>query len=223
MVEGRTLCEAHFLQGRLRQNKEPVPESLKLERQRTRKNQENPNGKSEIRVNENMGNCSSKKRSNLGSENGSNSGRKRRKRNMKDGKLKLKSCVDISEDLDDALKKMNLKKGDLQLDLIRGYLNRQIEKKKKGNESQKEDIVKELKYGRLEISQSPPSTASVGVSNVRVGAPASSSSVPTRFFRSKNIERIPVATMQVVFHNPISSIPFSLLQLCLFISYNINL
>ncbi|KAI3828147.1 hypothetical protein L1987_02244 [Smallanthus sonchifolius] len=74
-----------------------------------------------------------------------NSSRKRRKRNQK--KAKPKSPVDISEDLDDALKKMNLKKWDLQLDLI--CLNRQIEKKK-GKQPHKEDIVKELKYGRLE-------------------------------------------------------------------------
>ncbi|KAI3800334.1 hypothetical protein L1987_28424 [Smallanthus sonchifolius] len=183
VVEGRTMCEAHFLQGRLRQNKEPVPENLKLDRQKTR----NP---SEIRVNENTG-SSNRKRGKTLSENCS---RKRRKRNQ--NKAKPKSPVDISEDLDDALKKMNLKKGDLQLDLIRGCLNRQIEKKK-GKQPQKEDIVKELKYGRLEISQYSPSTKPVTVNKVKVGVPASGS-VPTRFFRSKNIDQAPIATMQVL-------------------------
>ncbi|KAL8228671.1 hypothetical protein R6Q57_013571 [Mikania cordata] len=194
VVEGRTLCEAHFLQGRLRQNKEPVPENLKLERQKTRRKREKPTGKSEIRANENTSSSNvSRKRGKIQSEYSSNMHSKRRKRNLKEAKLK--SSVDLSEDLDDALKKMNLKKGDLQLDLIRGYLNRQIEKKK-GKQPHKEDIVKELKYGRLEISQSP-SAATVTVNNVKIGATASST-VPTRFFRSKNIDRIPVATMQVL-------------------------
>ncbi|KAJ0451628.1 putative transcription factor interactor and regulator C3H-WRC/GRF family [Helianthus annuus] len=199
VVEGRTLCEAHFLQGKLRQNNEPVPESLKIERQRPRKNrknqenQQNPSGRTEIRGIENMGSSSlPRKRVKTEGESSSSSVRKRRKRNVKEGNLK--STVDISEDLDDALKKMNLKKGDLQLDLIRGYLNRQIEKKK-GKQPHKEDIVKELKYGRLEISQASPSTPPVTVNNVKVGASASGS-LPTRFFRSKNIDRIPVATMQ---------------------------
>nr|XP_043622981.1 lysine-specific demethylase JMJ25 [Erigeron canadensis]XP_043622982.1 lysine-specific demethylase JMJ25 [Erigeron canadensis]XP_043622983.1 lysine-specific demethylase JMJ25 [Erigeron canadensis] len=174
-MEGRTLCEAHFLQGRLRQNKEPVPENLKLERTNARKN---PNGK----------------RAKNPSDNGSNSARKKGRRNEKESKFK--SCVDLSEDLDDALRKMNLKKGDLQLDLIRGYLNRQIEKKK-GNQLPKEDIVKELKYGRLEISQCAPSTPPITLNNIKVGVPASSP-VPTRFFRSKNIERIPISTMQLL-------------------------
>ncbi|GJW54701.1 lysine-specific demethylase JMJ25-like protein [Tanacetum coccineum] len=40
--EGRTLCEKHYLQGKLRQNKEPVPDDLKFERQPHRNNhQEN--------------------------------------------------------------------------------------------------------------------------------------------------------------------------------------
>ncbi|KAI7738175.1 hypothetical protein M8C21_007558 [Ambrosia artemisiifolia] len=215
VVEGRTMCEAHFLQGKLRQNKEPVPDSLKIERQRTRKsrkNQENTSGKSEIRGNENMG-CSNLPRKRGGIEgemSRSNSIRKRRKRSVKEENLK--SCVDMSEDLDDALKKMNLKKGDLQLDLIRGYLNRQIEKKKKkkkkgkqphndnnnnnNNNNNKGDIIKELKYGRLEISQASTSTPPVvTVNNVKVGA-SGSGLLPTRFFRSKNIDRVPMATMQ---------------------------
>ncbi|XP_035846505.1 lysine-specific demethylase JMJ25 isoform X1 [Helianthus annuus] len=198
VVPGKTMCDAHFRQGRLRQNKEPVPESLKLERTKTRKNQENqenPRQKSEIRVDESLGFSNlPRKRGKNPCENSSNRSRKRPKRSEKKGKLK--SSVDISEDLDDALKKMNLKKGDLQLDLIRGCLNRQVEKKK-GKQPQKEDIVKELKYGRLEISQALPLTTPVVVSKVKVGAPASSSA-PTRFFRSKNIERVPIATMQVL-------------------------
>lgn len=188
VVEGRTLCEAHFLQGRLRQNREPVPETLKLDRQRTPRNQESPRVTS-----------SSRKRSQIESENSSNLSRKRLKK-----EAKLKSPVDVSEDLDDALKKMNLKKGDLRLDLIRGCLNRQIEKKKKkkkgkGKVKEKEDVVKELKYGRLEISQSSTSTPPpqpLTLNNVKIGLPPSSS-LPTRFFRSKNIDRFPLPTIQV--------------------------
>ncbi|KAK9056353.1 hypothetical protein SSX86_027443 [Deinandra increscens subsp. villosa] len=173
VIEGRTLCDAHFRQGRLRQNKEQVPDNLKLDRQNTRRNQENPTDKSEIRASENT--SSSRKRGKNPSENSSNPSRKRPKRNQK----------------------MNLKKGGLQLDLIRGCLNRQAEKKK-GKQPQKEDIVKDLKYGRLEISQSSsPSTTPVTVNKVKVGVSASTP-VPTRFFRSKNIDRMPIATMQTL-------------------------
>ncbi|XP_076940879.1 lysine-specific demethylase JMJ28-like [Bidens hawaiensis] len=194
---GRTLCEAHCLQGRLRQTNQPVPESLKLDRRNNnnnRKVQQNPSDK--IRVNHKRRKTKIQNESHSSHSIGSNLSRKRRKRDVKEGNLK--SSVDISEDLDDALKKMNLKKGDLQLDLIQGYLNRQIEKKR-GNESPKEDIVKELKYGRLEISQGSPSSPPVTVNNVKVGASGSTScSVHTRLFRSKNIDRVPIATMQIL-------------------------
>lgn len=195
--EGRTLCEKHYLQGKLRQHKEPVPDDLKFERQRYRKtHQEND----EVRS---SGSKKGKRKVLDDSEDDpveiSQKGpRKKSKKSKKAKKSKSssKSSADMSEDLDDALKKMNLKKGDLQLDLIRGYLNRQVEKKK-GKQPQKEDIVKELKYGRLEISQTSPSTPPIPVTNVKVGAPAPSSA-PTRFFRSKNIDRVPVATMQIL-------------------------
>ncbi|CAI9292666.1 unnamed protein product [Lactuca saligna] len=224
VMDGRTLCETHFLQGRHRQHKEPVPENLKLERQKTnRKSEEkNPTEKSEIRANGNVDSSNLPRKrgkrklldeGNTGESHetrqkgvvgSSNLHRKLRKRNQKEAKSK--SSMDISEDLDDALRKMNLKKGDLQLDLIRGCLNRQIEKKK-GKQPQKEDIVKEdivkeLKYGRLEISQSSPSTTPITVNNAallngKIGV-SPSSSMPTRFFRSKNIDRVPIATMQIL-------------------------
>nr|GEY09301.1 hypothetical protein [Tanacetum cinerariifolium] len=200
--EGRTLCEKHYLQGKLRQNKEPVPDDLKFERQPHRNNhQENDEIKS---------NASKKgKRKVLDDSEDdpveiTQKGPRKKSKKAKKSKSSSKSSADMSENLDDALKRLNLKKGDLHLDLIRGYLNSQVEKKK-GKKPQKEDIVKELKYGRLEISQTSPSTPPVPVTNVKVGAPAPISA-PTRFFRSKNIDRVPVATMQVVFRNLISTI-----------------
>ncbi|XP_071697347.1 lysine-specific demethylase JMJ28 [Rutidosis leptorrhynchoides] len=188
VFEGRTLCEQHFLQGRLRQNKEPVPDNLKFERQKPLKIDENPNHNLK-----------------RGNDNSSNSSRKRPKRSKKEPKLK--SSVDLSKDLDDALKKMNLKKGDLQLDLIRGSLKRQIEKKKgkeppqkqkQQQQQQQQDIVKELKYGRLEISQcSPPSTSSSPSPPVAVKLGVSANAVSTtRSFRSKNINPAPIVTKQ---------------------------
>ncbi|KAJ9566080.1 hypothetical protein OSB04_002046 [Centaurea solstitialis] len=205
-MEGRTLCEAHFLQGRHRQHKEPVPDDLKLERtkrsRRTQQIEENPNGNLEIRANGNVVVLFTQKRgkrkSLVDGENPENPSENLEIRaNGKRGKRSHK------ED-DDSLKKMKLKKGDLKLDLIRGYLNREIEKKK-GKQPQKGDIVKELKYGRLEISQSSPSTTTPittsvnngGLLNVKVGIPASNS-MPTRFFRSKNVDRLPIATMQIL-------------------------
>ncbi|PWA96122.1 hypothetical protein CTI12_AA043050 [Artemisia annua] len=128
--EGRTLCEKHYLQGKLRQHKEPVPDDLKFERQVYRKNHENESGVS------------------------------------KKGKRKV---LDDSED-----------------DPVEITL-----------ESLRVKSKKSKKYGRLEISQTSPSTPPIPINYVKVGAPAPSSA-PTRFLRSKNIDRVPGATMQVV-------------------------
>lgn len=45
--EGKKLCEIHYLQGLLRQNREKVPESLKIQRQYTGKLAKNKNGNRE--------------------------------------------------------------------------------------------------------------------------------------------------------------------------------
>ncbi|KAL8119573.1 lysine-specific demethylase JMJ28-like isoform X1 [Apium graveolens] len=124
-------------------------------------------------------------------------------------KVELKSESDnckkrsASEALDETLRKMKLKKGDLQLELIREYLVRKVEKKReKDMEESKSgvnNITKELPNGRMEIPvESRENFDNVGPYNVKVGV--NCKSIERRSFRSKNVEPIPVCTMQILPH-----------------------
>lgn len=179
VVDGKKLCNIHYLQGRRRQLKQKVPESLKLERKsrKIRKDSE------KIRAN------------------------KVASRSLRTGKMgpvkKEKRCV--SEVLDDALRKMKLKRGDLHLELIREFLKRQVEKKKKNEAGDSEwngetELTRELPYGVMAISQKNSDNVDgfEGV-DVKIGSISVSGLHPLRSFRSKNIEPLPMGTMQVAF------------------------
>ncbi|KAL3851261.1 hypothetical protein ACJIZ3_013143 [Penstemon smallii] len=170
-MDGLTLCDIHHLQGKHRQNKQKVPESLKLERKLTKKR-----GKNE------------------GETSRSSRVLKNRRR-----------CV--SEALDDALKKMKLKRGDLHLELIRMFLKRQVEKKKEKELKEINTICNDettefqLPFGVMAISHSPPSNlpeTSNNALDVKLGVDSNGISSMQRHFRSKNIEPLPISTMQVV-------------------------
>ncbi|EPS66208.1 hypothetical protein M569_08569, partial [Genlisea aurea] len=187
-MDGRTLCDIHHLQGKHRQNKEKVPESLKLERTVRQKRE---NGIVE---------CS--------------------RRILKKAKLQTAGLVEkkrrrrVSEALDDALKKMKLKRGDLQLELIRVFLKRQVEKKKeKEKEKEKEKAqeveenapeneTRELPNGVMAISGSSSSGllnhCKYGGLDFKVGDGSYDKSVLQRHFRSKNIEPLPISTVKAV-------------------------
>ncbi|KAL0310687.1 UNVERIFIED_CONTAM: Lysine-specific demethylase [Sesamum angustifolium] len=131
-MDGKTLCDIHYLQGKHRQHKRKVPDSLKLERKVTKK-RENKNGESSRRV-------------------------------LKVAKMPLEVEEEsrrrgVSEALDEALKRMKLKRGDLQLELIRVFLKKQVEKKKEKDlkENTVGDETRQLPYGVMAISQSPSS------------------------------------------------------------------
>ncbi|XP_075513746.1 lysine-specific demethylase JMJ28-like isoform X1 [Primulina tabacum] len=173
---GKTLCDIHYLQGKHRQNREKVPESLKLERKVTKKRAKNGDT---VRVRK-------LKQVSLAAE--------RRKRQA------------VSEALDDVLKKMKLRSGDLQLELIREFLKRQVAKK---NEKEKElkdnvlaDETRKLPYGVMAISPSPVSLEKFGECNggldVKLGVNLHENPVLQRHFRSKNIEPLPIGTLQIV-------------------------
>ncbi|GMP74920.1 hypothetical protein CsSME_00032173 [Camellia sinensis var. sinensis] len=181
VMENKKLCEIHHIQGRHRQNKEVVPESLKLKRKKSKsRNQEESDPQNQkIRARKRDKDCDSKP-------------------------VKKSKNVDVSEALDEALRKMKLKRGDLQLELIRVFLKRQVEKKKerelRKNRESETEVTKELPYGVMSISpplsyQNHNASASC---NVKLGI--ESSSIPRRCFRSKNIEPIPISTMQVSWH-----------------------
>jgi lysine-specific demethylase 3 len=144
------LCEAHYLQGKIRQNKEKVPESLKLQR------------------------------------------------NMKMKKRKKNDVVEIR-----SKNKKKKKNGDMQLELIRMVLQREVDKKKKNNNNTVEEfelqhysegeLRKELPNGVMEIA--PPSTSH----DVDFHCNGKSILTP-RYFRSKNVDRrVNFDHLQVVF------------------------
>ncbi|KAL8512021.1 hypothetical protein ACS0TY_018471 [Phlomoides rotata] len=169
-MDGKTLCDIHYLQGKHRQNKQKVPESLKLERSVTKK-RGNVNGESSRRVSK-----------------------------QPPAMAEIRRVKVVSEKLDEALKKMKLKRGDLHLDLIRGFLKRQVEKKKEKELKEnpiREDETRVLPYGVLAISHSQKICENGGL-DVKLGVDSSGRVVLQRHFRSKNIEPLPISTMQAV-------------------------
>ncbi|XVE51234.1 hypothetical protein DITRI_Ditri02bG0023600 [Diplodiscus trichospermus] len=137
-MEGKTLCELHHIQGRHRQKRQKVPESLKMQRKK-RKTKAFEKNKFEIRA-----------------------------KLLKLAKpMKRKRVIGgESEALDEAVRKMKLKRGDLPLELIRMVLKREIEKKKRkesdcsdfdeDDEEEKGDLMRELPNGLMAISSSSP-------------------------------------------------------------------
>lgn len=176
-MEGKTLCDIHHQQGKHRQNKEKVPDSLKLERKVTKKRR-------------------------IGDRGGTS----------RVSKLAKRKPARVSEVLDKALKLMKLKKGDLHLDLIRGFLKRQLEKRKE-KELEKEaatvdddedggDRIKEfqLPYGVMAVSQSPGESMrqdNGDALDIKVGVESNGHSIEEVNFRSKNLAPLPFGTMQV--------------------------
>ncbi|XWS19511.1 hypothetical protein CRYUN_Cryun31cG0022400 [Craigia yunnanensis] len=194
VMEGKKLCEPHHIQGR---NRQKVQESLKMQRKK-RKNKAFEKNKLEIRA-----------------------------KLLKLAKpMKRKRVIGgESEALDEAVRKMKLKRGDLPLELIRMVLKRDIEKKKRKEsdcsdfdeeEEEEGDLMRELPNGLMAISSSSPHFDNAGSCsgpgsgsgsgslsgscfNVKVGETETKTvAIARRRFRSKNIEPLPVGTLQVV-------------------------
>ncbi|KAK4347074.1 hypothetical protein RND71_033413 [Anisodus tanguticus] len=181
VVEGKKLCEIHYVQGRHRSMKQKVPESLKIVRNAKNKNKpkiKNPKGCPEIGF----------------------SKRERALRILKKTKpLKRKPCV--SEALDEALRRMELKRGDLPLELIRVFLKRQVEKKNaKESKNDSAELMREFPNAVMAIPSIPAENFNNAgsVLDIKLGLDSSSSPFSLRRFRSKNIEPLPISTMQAV-------------------------
>lgn len=193
-MENLKLCEVHYLQGRHRQFKEKVPESLKLQRKRKKKD-------SNVEI------------------------RARKVCKMANMVKKRRKVSEGSEALVAPKKKgLKLKQvgGDV-LELIRMLLKKEVEKRKKKNkkktnedyneEEEDDDEEDELDYNAEELRRelpngvmaiSPASTphdySNVGSQShcdVKVGVDYKA--VTPRYFRSKNVERLPVGKLQVSF------------------------
>ncbi|XP_024005345.1 lysine-specific demethylase JMJ25 isoform X2 [Eutrema salsugineum] len=187
-LEGKKMCETHTSQLSQKRNKEKAFESMRLVRSR----QGDEAASSEIEPN-----GDGIRANRLGKS-------KKRKRVMGE-----------AEAVDEAVRKMKLKRGDLQLDLIRMVLKREVEKKKKKRVQNKkskkkesssskgfgdfvgEELTRVLPNGVMAISPPSPTTSNVtSPCDVKVGEEPVS--MTKRRFRSKNIEPLPVGKMQVV-------------------------
>ncbi|CAM8905754.1 unnamed protein product [Rhodiola kirilowii] len=173
--DGVTLCENHYLQGRLRQVRAVVPESLKLQR----------------RDRLTLFKCSQGRISKIAG------GKKRRPE-------KWRQWSTFSEALDDALIKLQLRKSDVELQLLKAYMKRQAEKLELQQQffvegyCQKE-VTKDLPFGAMTISASPalqaPSIAGTSC-NMKIGSDLDSLSGVS--FRSKNIEPVSIGSSKVM-------------------------
>ncbi|PKI58528.1 hypothetical protein CRG98_021089 [Punica granatum] len=154
--EGKKLCEIHYLQGLHRQHREKVPESLKIQRQYTKKLM----------------------------------------KKSKDG-LQIRA-----QKIDKSVKRsVKLKRRNLARELVRMVVTREVEKRKETEEGGDGDMMRRLPNGIMVISQSParPSRNSCNAGtflDVKVGA--NPGIAPRRRFRSKNIEPVPIGSVQVL-------------------------
>ncbi|KAK7400466.1 hypothetical protein VNO78_11674 [Psophocarpus tetragonolobus] len=209
------LCEIHYLQGRHRQYKEKVPESLKLQRQRQRKRKKSNEGgeepETEPKTNDNsvLDNVES---------------RARRTSRIVKKKQRLSDEADALVVAGSSpARKKPVKQGDMQLELIRMVLKREAEKKNKNSKSKKHkkknkkkenkkkkegeeelgfaegELRRELPNGVMEISPASPTRDYNNVGShcdVKVGV--DTRTVTPRYFRSKNVDRVPAGKLQVV-------------------------
>ncbi|CAJ2678394.1 unnamed protein product [Trifolium pratense] len=216
VMDSLKLCEIHYLQGKHRQYREKVPESLKLQRKR-----KNNDEATETVV---VDNAEATAPRELNME----------LRKNKKKKVKLAESSESVTVTDSAsgsgsvpVRKKTIKQCDSQLDLIRMVLEREVEKRKKNNNENKKnkkkkkkkkemkveevefnegELRRELPNGVMEIS--PASTphdynnvsshcdVKVGVDHNRVVA------VTPRNFRSKNVDRVALGKLQVVPYGP---------------------
>ncbi|XP_023518038.1 lysine-specific demethylase JMJ25-like [Cucurbita pepo subsp. pepo] len=186
------LCEIHHLQGRHRQYKEKVPDSLKLQRT-CRKSIETDSNVENLVIR-------APKAATLAKL------------------MKRKKLAGTSAALDGMLTRMKKKKGSVQVELIRMVLRREVEKrgkkkvvhkarkrlKNQGNgieseENSDKEMTRQLPYGLMAISPSPsPLQSGNEGSSCGIKVGAQSRPIQQRRFRSKNVNILPVGELQVL-------------------------
>ncbi|XP_027191594.1 lysine-specific demethylase JMJ28-like isoform X2 [Cicer arietinum] len=212
VMDNLKLCEIHYLQGKHRQYKEKVPESLKL--QRKRKNEE----ETVVIDNEDTTRAQSEFKMELR--------KNKKKKKLSEGSVSLTDSASVSASV--PVRKKTMKQCDTQLELIRMVLEREVEKrkrnnnnnnkKKKKNKTKMKKKMKEIKVEEVELEDSvelrkelpngvmkisPASITQrddnnvsshcdvkVGVDHHKVVA------VTPRYFRSKNVDRVPLGKLQ---------------------------
>ncbi|OVA06780.1 zinc finger protein [Macleaya cordata] len=179
VMDGLKFCEVHYLQARHRQYKQKVPDSIKIQRKPRQKRTGNRDSSS-VSLNQD-----SNKLLEL----------------LK--KIKRKSLGFPEAEFHKVFKKLKLKKGDLQVELIRVFLQRQIERKKKLIRSEKSnteegELMRDLPNGLMAISPVPVRNFhNAGLfCDIKLGF--DSGSFIKRSIRSKNIEPLPIGSLQIV-------------------------
>lgn len=212
VMDNLRLCQIHYLQGRHRQYKEKVPDSLKLLRKRKNGNNDDNNKSNDDVVLENVEIRARKV--------GKVTKRMKKRRKSSDSSEAL---VDNNNNARPAKRKSSMKHADLMLDLIRMALKREVEKsrkmKQKGKRKKKRDeeeeiieevdechyteaeLTRELPNGVMAISpvsSTPHDHGNVGFRcDVKVGVEYKA--ITPRYFRSKNVDRVPAGKLQVGF------------------------
>ncbi|KAJ7968448.1 Lysine-specific demethylase JMJ25 [Quillaja saponaria] len=189
VMENMKLCEIHYLQGIHRQHKEKVPESLKIKR-RSRKGLSSKDpvvNNVEIRA--------------------------RKVSKMAKLMKRKRRSSEVSEAMGDSSRKKKVKRGDMQLELMRMVLKREVEKRKKQGDERKtkkiielekvehqhHELTRELPNGVMAISPAPTTRDSGNVSShCDVKVDIDLKTIKPRQFRSKNIERLLSGMLQVV-------------------------
>ncbi|OIV96128.1 hypothetical protein TanjilG_13060 [Lupinus angustifolius] len=190
---GLKLCDTHYFQGRHRQNKEKVPDSLKLQRKSTNNINNNQNGD----VSENV--------------------------EIREKLMKKKKRKQNSEDVIGPARKKKKKNCDIRLELLTMVLEREIQKRdnkkkkkkkkkkketKKKNQKEKkrnimeeevdedelcyseEELRRELPNGVMEIAPASSMHNVGSYSDAKVSSfDRRSATLTTRYFRSKNVDR----------------------------------
>ncbi|MED6211885.1 hypothetical protein PIB30_077882 [Stylosanthes scabra] len=199
------LCEIHYLQGRKRQSKEKVPEFLKLQRKKRRSHSPSPpsspanNVEIRARKDSKIALLANKKRK---LSDGTSEALVVQKKNMNKKKKTKNKVFRKSGD-------------DNHLELIRMVLEREVEKRKMRNNKNDDDeedeecseggeLRRELPNGVMAISSNGYNGNVGSHFDVKVGADSNSKSfaVTPRYFRSKNVDRVPVGRLQVVPYGP---------------------
>ncbi|KAL1331762.1 hypothetical protein HN51_049027 [Arachis hypogaea] len=200
------LCEVHYLQGRHRQYKEKVPEFLKLQRNKRKSHSHSPSPPSSPANNVEIRARKDSKIALLA----------KKKRKLSDGTSEALVVQKKNKNKKRKNKNKGLRSGDdKHLELIRMVLTREVEKRKKRNKKNDDDeedeecsegaeLRRELPNGVMAISTASTANGfngNVGSHfDVKLAADSNSKAlaVTPRYFRSKNVDRVPVGRLQVV-------------------------
>ncbi|GAB2298740.1 hypothetical protein Dimus_032814 [Dionaea muscipula] len=224
VMEGKKLCEIHYVQGRLRQYKEKVPDALKFKHGENRKPAEDVESMSApasggvaaecvgVRVSKRMSAAKRKQAKETTTDTTADE--------VLDGEEKLLSCSSVPEG---GIKRR-------KTELIRMFVKREIERSNKPKKRRRKkmlqtkvkmkkkavevvrvvnkELTRDLPYGVMEISPEDPepdpaiATETLGSGDnarpvgIKIGAQCFNS-LGIRKFRSKNADRPPICTVKV--------------------------